>query len=139
MVSETKHMVKIFLSFLFSLLLQWETIESESRQHHMVNRGHHYRWSAANLNIRWALIAIEQWGFLACHTYYDTGHPFIMVISEDLWHSHLLPRFSSGAVTTCFYDLGLSRLEFEYPTFRLLGQRSALAHCTTAAGIRFKK
>ena len=26
---------------------------------------------------------------LACHTYCDTGHPFIMIISEDLWHSHL--------------------------------------------------
>ena len=30
-------------------------------------------------------------GSLECHTYCDTGHPFIMVISEDLWHSHLLP------------------------------------------------
>ena len=30
-------------------------------------------------------------GFLACHTYCDTGHPFIMVISENPWHSHLLP------------------------------------------------
>ena len=28
---------------------------------------------------------------LPCHTYCDTGHPFIMVISVDLWHSHLLP------------------------------------------------
>ena len=28
-------------------------------------------------------------GSLACHTYCDTGHPFIMVISEDPWHSHL--------------------------------------------------
>ena len=28
--------------------------------------------------------------FLACHTYFDTGHPFIMFISEDPWHSHLL-------------------------------------------------
>ena len=28
---------------------------------------------------------------LACHTYCDTGHPFIMVISEEPWHSHLLP------------------------------------------------
>ena len=26
---------------------------------------------------------------------------------------------SSGAVTTCFYDSGLSRLGFEHPTFRL--------------------
>ena len=27
---------------------------------------------------------------LACHTYCDMGHPFIMVIFEDPWHSHLL-------------------------------------------------
>ena len=30
-------------------------------------------------------------GSLACLTYCDTGHPFIIVISEDPWHSHLLP------------------------------------------------
>ena len=36
----------------------------------------------------WQLI-IE--GSLTCHTYCDTGLPFIMVISEDPWHSHLLP------------------------------------------------
>ena len=29
-------------------------------------------------------------GSLACHTYCDTGHPFIMFISEDPWDSHLL-------------------------------------------------
>ena len=28
----------------------------------------------------------------------------------------------SGAVITCFYDLGLSRLGFEHPIFRLRGQ-----------------
>ena len=32
--------------------------------------------------------------------------------------------FSSGTATTCFYHLGLSRLEFEHPTFRLRYQRS---------------
>ena len=32
--------------------------------------------------------------------------------------------FGSGAVTTCFYDLGLSRLGFEHPTSRLLSERS---------------
>ena len=38
--------------------------------------------------------------------------------------------FRSGAVTTCFYDLGLSRLGFEHPTFRLQGQRSnRLRYC----------
>ena len=30
-------------------------------------------------------------GSLACHTYCNTGHPFIMVIFEVPWHSHLLP------------------------------------------------
>ena len=30
-------------------------------------------------------------GSLACHAYCDTGHLFIMDISEDPWHSHLLP------------------------------------------------
>ena len=29
-------------------------------------------------------------GSLACQTYCETGHPFIMVISEDPWHSHLM-------------------------------------------------
>ena len=38
-----------------------------------------------------ALITIVNKWFLACHTYCDTGHSFIMVISEDPWHSHLLP------------------------------------------------
>ena len=30
-------------------------------------------------------------GSLAYHTYCDTGHPFIIVISEDMCHSQLLP------------------------------------------------
>ena len=30
-------------------------------------------------------------GSLTCHTYCDTDLPFIMVISEDPCHSHLLP------------------------------------------------
>ena len=56
-------------------------------------------------------------GSLACHTYCDTGRPFIMVVSEGLWHSHLLLTFGSRVVTICFNDLGLSRLGFEQPTF----------------------
>ena len=32
--------------------------------------------------------------------------------------------FSSGDVITCFYDLGLSRLGFEHPTYHFRGQRS---------------
>ena len=31
-------------------------------------------------------------GSLACHTYCDTGHLFVMVISEDPWHSPIAER-----------------------------------------------
>ena len=57
-------------------------------------------------------------GWLACHTYCDTGHLFIMVIFEDPWHSHLMP---SVCQWNCHY---LSRLGFEHPTFRLRGECS---------------
>lgn len=33
-----------------------------------------------SLGYRWRLV-IEQWGFLACHTYCDTGYPFYLFIS----------------------------------------------------------
>ena len=33
---------------------------------------------------------LEQWGFFSVHAYCDTGHPLKMVISEELWHLHLL-------------------------------------------------
>ena len=67
-------------------------------------------------------------GSLACHTYCDTSLPFKMVISRDT-HTYCL-AFRSGAGTTCFYDLDLSLLRFEHPTFRLLGERSnTLRHC----------
>ena len=57
---------------------------------------------------------------LACHTYCHTEHP------DD----PSAKRFSSGAVTTWFYDLGLSRLRFEHQTFRLQGKRpNPLRHC----------
>ena len=42
-------------------------------------------------------------GSLACHIYCDMGHPFIMVISEDPWHSHLL-------LTVCQSWLGFEHL-----------------------------
>ena len=41
-------------------------------------------------------------GSLACHTYYDKGHPFTMVISEHPYTHTCYRAFVSGAVTTCF-------------------------------------
>ena len=67
-------------------------------------------------------------GSLACHTYCDTGNPFIMVISEDPWHSHLFPSIWQWSYHYLFWDLVLSRLGFEHPTFRLRGERSNPMH-----------
>ena len=38
----------------------------------------------------WPLI-ISSDGSFTCQTYCDTGQPFIGVVSEDPWHSYLLP------------------------------------------------
>ena len=44
-------------------------------------------------------------GSLTCHSHCDTELPFIMVISEDLWHSHLLP---SVWQCSCHYFIDVS-------------------------------
>ena len=65
---------------------------------------------------------------LACHTYVYCvmGHPFIMVISEDPWHSHLLQR-----VWQCCHYLFL-RLRSSN-TQSSACAANALTHCATAA------
>ena len=73
-------------------------------------------------------------GYLACNTYCDTSHPFIMVISEDPWHSHILPsvwQWSCHYVPICFYDLGLWHLGFN--THDTACGANALTDCATAA------
>ena len=77
----------------------------------------------------WPLYARHSWslsreGSLACHTYCYTGHPFIWSSQRTLDTQSYCRAFNSGAVTTCFYDLGLSRLAFEHPNFRLRGELS---------------
>ena len=42
------------------------------------------------LNCAWHSWPSSSEGSLARHTYCDEGHPFIMVLSQDPWHSHLL-------------------------------------------------
>ena len=80
------------------------------------------------LTYAWHSWPLRSEGSLTCHTYCDTGHSFIMVISEEPWHSHILPSVWQWNVTTCFYYLGLSRLGFEHPTFRKRGKRSNPLH-----------
>ena len=83
------------------------------------------------------LFALSSEGSSACHTYCETGHPFIMVISENPWHLHLLPSVLQWNCTYLIYDLGLSRQGFEHPTICLRGD--ALTHWATAAGIEYRK
>ena len=59
----------------------------------LIWRRRHYERKAANFNLYSALMVIEQ---LACHIYSDMGHPFIIVIFKDPWHSHTLIVFLEG-------------------------------------------
>ena len=79
-------------------------------------RRHHYRWKAANVDLCSALMAIKKWGFFSVpHLLWD-GHPFIMVISEDLWHKPIVERLA---------------VELLLPVLRL--GSVALSNCATAA------
>ena len=73
-----------------------------------------------NVDLCPAFMPIEQWGFfsVAHLLWHGAGHPFIMVISKGLWHSHLLPsvwQWSCHYLSKCLYDVGLSRLGFKHP------------------------
>ena len=72
------------------------------------------------------LLPLGSEGSLARHNFCDTGHLLIMVRSSPRTReTHTYCRACcSGAVTTCFNDIGLLRLGFEHPTFRLRGERS---------------
>ena len=55
----------------------------------LIWRHHHCRWRTANFDLCSASWTLSSEDSLACHTDFDTGHPFIMVIFEDPWHWHL--------------------------------------------------
>ena len=84
------------------------------------------------LTYAWHSWPLSSEGSLACHTYCDTGHPFIRS-SPKARDTHTFCRaFSSGVVTTCFYDLCMSRLGFEQPLANFRLRANALTHCATA-------
>ena len=60
-------------------------------------RRHLCRWRAKNFDLCSHLWPLSNEGSLTCHTYCDTGHPFIMVIFEDPWHSHLTSNTQPSA------------------------------------------
>ena len=88
----------------------------------LIWRRHHYRWRIANFDLCSALMVIEQWGFFSVPHPLWLGATYIMVISEDPWHSHLHLERLAVELSLPVYDLGLSRLGFEHPTFLLRGE-----------------
>ena len=82
----------------------------------LISRRHVCQWRAAHFDLCSVLWPFSPENSLAYHTYCDTGHPFIMIITEDKWHSHLMPSVQQWGVIN---DLGLSRLGIEHPAFRI--------------------
>ena len=89
----------------------------------LIWRRHHCRWRAANLTYARHSLFLSSEGFLTCHHYCDMGNPeWSSPMTLDTYTYYR--SFSSVAVTTCFYDLGLSRLGFEQPNCCMQGERS---------------
>ena len=102
------------------------------------------RWRASNFDLgthghSWPL---SSEGSLACHTYRDTGHPFLMVISEDPWQSHRLPWVMQWSCNYLFLRLMPVVVGIQNSTFRMRGERfnwlrhrSGIAICTSCLNI----
>lgn len=61
---------------------------------------------------------------LACHTYSNTRHPFIMVLSKNHGHSHLLTGVRQWSCHYLFiFDLSLLQLGFKHSIFCMRGER----------------
>ena len=73
--------------------------------HMMISRRHHYQWRAANFDHYPELMAIQQWGFLACQPNV-TWDICLQWLSPRICDTHTCCQaLSSGAVTTCFNKL----------------------------------
>ena len=79
-----KPLIKLHVLFWFACLFVWFFFVP------LIWKRHHYRWRTANFDLCSALMAIEQWGFFSVPHALWLGATYIMAISEDPWHSHLL-------------------------------------------------
>ena len=66
----------------------------------LIWRRHHNRWRVQFLTCARHSQPFSSMGSLACHTYCDTGHPFIMVISEDPVAKRLAVGLTLPVLTT---------------------------------------
>ena len=89
----------------------------------LILKRQHYRRRASNFDLYSApmIMVIDNWGFFSVPNQLWNG--------AYVYNGHLRgPVTPIPVVTTCFYDLGLSRLWFEHPTFRVWGERSNRLH-----------
>ena len=89
----------------------------------LIWRRHHCRWRAADFDLCSALIAIEQWGFFNVPHWHGPTL-FIMVISEDPWHSHLLTSIWRWSCQDLFLLLRSVATGNRTPISRMRGERS---------------
>ena len=116
-------LVFLFVFFCLEFIIPLESISLKWRRHH-------YRWILqilTNIRSSWPLSNEDN---LACHTYCDTGHSFIWSSSRTREIHTCCQAFISGDYITCFTDVGLSRLGFKHPTYRMA---NTLSDCSTAA------
>ena len=109
--------------FVYLFVCLWFYIQIENFS--FISKSHHYWLRAENFDLCSALMTIEQWGFFSVPHILWHG---ASVYSDNFWglyDTHICCQaFDSRTVTTCFYDLGLSRLGFQHPSFRMRGKRS---------------
>ena len=90
----------------------------------LIWRRHHCQWRVTILTYARQLRSLSSEGSLSCHTYSDTLNPFIMVISEDPWHSHLLPSVWQWNCHYLFLRLGFVPTEERTPISRMREESS---------------
>ena len=94
---------------------------------------HLCRWMSANFDLYSALMAIDQWGFFSVSHLLWYGVRYRLNWSSPRTHdtNTYCRAIGNGAVTTCFYVLGLSS---EHPTLNLPDcEANALIDFATAA------
>ena len=90
--------------FVCFLLFVWSEFFVPLENFSLIWRCHHYWWTAANFDLCWALMAIEQWGFFSV--------PHLLWHGASVYNGHL-----QGPVTLSLSGSGAN----------------ALTHCATAA------
>ena len=98
-----------------------------TREFILIWRRHHYRLRVANFNLCSVYRLYGHWTERVLYTPTVTSLKWSSPRTRD---SHTYCReFGGGSITTCFNDIGMSRLGFEQPTFRLRdGRYKPLRH-----------